>query len=119
MPVPDMSKRRPRAHFSPSDRGKLVRLGDILPQMFAQYGLQRRNDNDALLEAWAAVVAALCPSYAKVTQVVGFQRGTLEIAVPHNAFAQELSFVQAELLAEMQKIVPDRKIRKMKFVIVQ
>ncbi len=114
-----MPKRKTRQPASPEERGKLVRLGDVLPQMFAQYGLHRRNDNDRLVEAWSNVIATVNAAYAKATHVVGFQRGTLEIAVPHNAFVQELSFVQANLLAGMRAAVPDRTFKKIKFVVVR
>jgi predicted nucleic acid-binding Zn ribbon protein len=112
-----MPKRKARSITATEERGKLVRLGEILPQMFARYGLHRRNDNDQLVEAWSAAIAKVNPAYVKVTQVVGFQRSTLEIAVPHSAFVQELSFVQQDLLTEIQKAVPERKFKKIKFVV--
>lgn len=112
-----MPKRKTKASVSPEERGKLIRLGDILPQMMARYGLQRRGNIDRIVEAWASIIAETDANYANVTQVVGFQRGTLEISVPHSAFVQELSFLQADLLARMQAAVPGEKFKKIKFLV--
>lgn len=92
----------------------IVRLGDLLPQLIARYGIQQRRDVEHLVRAWQEAVG---DPYASITRVVGLKRGTLEIAVPHNAFVQELSFRQKELLASMQASVLDEKITRIKFVV--
>jgi len=89
----------------------LARLGDILPQLMAKYGLHRRQNIDEISDAWKAAVGV---PYAAMTHVVGLSRGTLQVAVRHPAFVQELSFRQAELLQTMRTVLPDEKIRKIK-----
>ena len=89
----------------------LAKLGDILPQLMAKYGLHRRRNVDAISDAWKTAVGT---PYDAMTHVVGLSRGTLRVAVRHPAFVQELSFRQAELLQTIQTALPDEKIKKIK-----
>ena len=102
---------RRKSSFSPSDRG-FAKLGDLLPQLLAKYGLQRRRDVDGINDAWKEAVG---PPFDGVSRVVGFNRGTLEVAVPHSAFVQELSFRNTELLRAMQNALPEEQVKKIKF----
>ncbi len=92
----------------------IVRVGDVLPQLIAKYGLQQRRNLERIEEVWRAAVGE---PYASVTRIIGLRRGTLEVAVPHSAFVQELSFRRQELLAAMQKTLADEKIKKIKFTV--
>lgn len=92
----------------------VVRLGDILPQLIVRYGLHHRRDLEGLTEAWNQAVGE---PYAALSRPVGLKRGTLEIAVPHNAFVQELSFRNKELLDSMRNAMKDEKINKIKYVV--
>ena len=89
----------------------LARLGDLLPQLLARYGLHRRRNVAEIDAAWKAAVGK---PFDTVCHVVGLNRGTLEVAVPHAAFVQELSFRKTELLQAMQTALPDEKIKKIK-----
>ena len=106
-----MKEATKRPSLSPSDRG-LAKLGNILPQLIVQHGLQRRRNAEDINDAWKKAVG---PPFDAVTNVVGLNRGTLEVSVPHPAFVQELSFRQAELLRTMQAALPNEKVRKIKF----
>lgn len=109
-----MAKRKSRASSQSGQTAGVVRLGEVLPQLIARYGLQRRKDVEGLAEAWHEAVGE---PYAARTRVVGLTRGTLEIAVPHGAFVQELSFRRAELLAAMQAATVGEQVKKIKFVV--
>jgi predicted nucleic acid-binding Zn ribbon protein len=91
----------------------LSNLKDLVPQLVTRLGLHVRRDADKINEAWNEAVGE---PYMAVTRVRRITRGTLEIAVKHNAFAQELSFRKNELLAAMQSSVPDEQITRIKFV---
>jgi predicted nucleic acid-binding Zn ribbon protein len=106
-----MKKRRSNKSVSPG----VTRLGDVLPQLIAKYGLQQRRNIEEIAEAWQRTVGE---PYAFATRISGLSRGTLEITVPHNAFIQELSFRQAELLREMQNAVIGEKIKRLKFIVL-
>lgn len=109
-------KRKKRVSSPSTHETGIVRLGDVLPQLIAKYGVQQRRDVEQIEEAWRSVIGE---PYASVGRVVGLSRGTLEIALPHNAFVQELSFRQTELLVEIRAALPGEKIRKIKFVVRQ
>lgn len=108
-----MKKRKKKA-FRSSPSAGMSRLGDLLPQLVVKFGIQKKRDIEQLAEAWKKTVGE---PYDAVSRVVGLNRGVLEISVPHNAFVQELSFRQAELLTAMRTAVPDEKINKIKFVV--
>jgi hypothetical protein len=43
------------------------------------------------------------------------KRGVFEIHVTHPALVQELSFQQSELLSVLKQLIPDQKIRSLRF----
>ncbi|MDR0871451.1 MAG: DUF721 domain-containing protein [Planctomycetaceae bacterium] len=92
------------------------RLGDVLPQLIARYGIQHGPDVEAIDRVWKMTAPE---PFASITRAAGLKRGTLEIAVPHNAFVQELSFQQDALLAKIKTVLPNEKIKKIKFVVKQ
>ena len=92
----------------------LVRIGDILPQLMARHGFQRQLAAEKLENAWNEAVGE---TLGRITRPGGKRRGCLEILVPHNAFAQDLSFRSAELLAALQRLVPEEGITRLKFVV--
>ncbi|MCL2304440.1 MAG: DUF721 domain-containing protein [Planctomycetaceae bacterium] len=95
-----------------------VRIGEILPQIFARYGMHRQLDHDALLQAWTEAVAPYLPdSLQGISQPGSVKRGALEVQVPHAAIVQELFFHEKEILATLSQKVPDRKIRKIRFLV--
>ena len=90
------------------------KIGDVLPQLIVKFGLHRRRNLEQIEEAWRQAVGE---PYATVTHVSGLLRGTLTIKVPHNAFMQELSFRQSELLVTLGTLVEGEKIKKIRFVV--
>ncbi|MDR0871116.1 MAG: DUF721 domain-containing protein [Planctomycetaceae bacterium] len=94
-------------------KGKLSRLGDVLPSLIVRYGLQNKRNTEHLTASWSEAVGE---PFSNVSRVSALKRGVLEITVSHNAFIQELLFRQKELLAAMQESNPDEKIRKIKFI---
>ena len=110
-----MAKNSRRKSSAKSNVPGLTKLADVLPQLIARYGIQQRSRTEEIAAAWKETVGE---PYASVTRIVGLNRGQLEIAVPHNAFIQELSFRQAELLDALRTAVTETKIRKLKFVVI-
>ncbi|MDR1140747.1 MAG: DUF721 domain-containing protein [Planctomycetaceae bacterium] len=105
--------KRKTTFLSPSNTG-VVRVADILPQLIAKYGLQKQRNTEQITQIWRKTVGK---PYDSVTWAVGLKSGTLEIAVPHHAFIQELSFRQSELLTNLQIALPEEKIKRIKFVV--
>jgi hypothetical protein len=95
-------------------RAGVVRVADMIPQLIARFGIQRRRNFEQIMQAWKDAVGE--PLNA-VTFATGLKRGILTVAVKHNAFIQELSFRQDELIKSMQTIITDEKIKKIKWII--
>jgi len=95
-----------------------VRIGEIIPQIFARYGVHRQLDHDALVQAWMEAVAPWLPdSLHGKTEPGNVKRGTLEVRVQHAAVVQELYFHEKEILATLRQKVPERKIHKIRFLV--
>ncbi|MDR0608671.1 MAG: DUF721 domain-containing protein [Planctomycetaceae bacterium] len=101
--------------FSPSKVG-VVRVADVLPQLIAKYGLQKQRNTEQITRIWRETIGE---PYGSVTRVIGLKSGTIEIAVPHHAFVQELSFRQPELLTGLKTALPEEKIKRIKFVVTR
>ena len=95
-----------------STGGGLAKIGDVLPQLFTYYGLHRRRNLEQIEEAWRQAVGE---QFAAVTQVSKLHRGTLTVKVPHNAYVQELSFRQSELVDTLAGLLKEEKIKKIRF----
>jgi len=92
----------------------MQKIGDVLPQLIVKYGLHRRRNLEEIEEAWRQAVGE---QFAAVTQVAKLYRGTLTIQVPHNAYVQELSFRQSELVDTLAALLENEKIKKIRFVV--
>jgi predicted nucleic acid-binding Zn ribbon protein len=92
----------------------VAKIGDLLPQLIVRYGLHRRRNLEQVEAAWRNAIGE---QFAAVTQVDKLYRGTLTIKVPHNAYAQELSFRQSELVDTLAALLDGEKIKKIRFVV--
>jgi len=92
----------------------IAKIGDLLPQLIVKYGLHRRRNLEQIEEAWRQAVGE---QFAAITQVEKLHRGTLTIKVPHNAYVQELSFRQSELVDVLATSIESEKIKKIRFVV--
>jgi len=90
------------------------KIGDLLPQLIVRYGLHRRHNLEEIEKAWREAIGE---QYATVTHVEKLHRGTLTIRVPHNAYAQELSFRHSELVDILAALFENGKIKKIRFVV--
>ena len=96
-----------------SQRGGLSKIGEVLPQLIIHYGLHRRRDLERIEDAWRKAVGE---QFAAVTHVEKIHRGTLTVKVPHNAFMQEMSFRQAELVALLGESLQEENIKRIRFM---
>ncbi|MDR1484116.1 MAG: DUF721 domain-containing protein [Planctomycetaceae bacterium] len=92
----------------------VVHIADMIPQLISRFGIQRRRNFEQIIQAWKTTVGE---PFDSVTSAVELKRGILTIAVKHNAFVQELSFRQEELIKSMQTIITDEKIKKIKWIV--
>ncbi|MDR2116447.1 MAG: DUF721 domain-containing protein [Planctomycetaceae bacterium] len=106
------TKKKTTFHASPNIG--VVHVADILPQLITKYGLQNQRNIEQITRIWRETIGE---PFGAVTRAVGLKSGTLEIAVPHHAFVQEISFRKSELLANLQTALPEEKIKRIKFIV--
>jgi hypothetical protein len=93
------------------------RIGDILSELMARQGFARVQSGAALADAWqqAAGTLEIGPMVADQTRVGALRRGTLEVLVGNSALVQELGFVKQSLLKSLAQLLPDLKIKDIRF----
>jgi predicted nucleic acid-binding Zn ribbon protein len=87
-------------------------IGNILSEMMARRGLGRIQSTEALETVWRQVAGPLVAQY---TRIGAIRRGTLEINVANSTLIQELSFQKHDLLAALQKSLPEEGIKNLRF----
>ena len=87
-------------------------IGDILAQLMARRGFARVQGGAALAGAWRSAAGELVARYTRPGEV---KRGKLEITVANSTLVQELQFQKPALLAELARLLPDEKIRDLRF----
>jgi predicted nucleic acid-binding Zn ribbon protein len=95
---------RGRRRGSPSGSGRRrepTAVGDALASYLEQSGLAARVEQAGIVPEWAALVG---PEIARVTEPISISRdGTLFVAVRTNAWMAELSLLEPQLLAELNR----------------
>jgi len=108
----------PKRGRGKKDSVEAVRIGEIIPQIFARYGIHRQLDHDSLIQAWSEAVAPHLPDSLRGISLPGsIKRGTLEVQVQHAAIIQELIFHTNEILTTLREKLPECKIRKIRFLV--
>jgi len=96
----------------PDPRDKPSILGDVLANLLKESGLAERVEQAAVVPEWAALVG---PAIAAVTEPMSVTAdGTLFVAVRTNAWMNELSLMEPELLRTINGVagrLPVRRIR--------
>ena len=98
----------------PSASGGIAKIGDLIPQLIVRYGLHRRRNLEQIEGAWRKAAGE---EYAAITHIQKLHRGTLTIKVPHNAFMQELSFRQTELVETLNALIEGEAVKRIRFVL--
>ena len=93
------------------------KIGDILSELMARQGFARVQSGAELAEAWqqAAGTLEVGPLAAELTRVGALRRGMLEVLVGNSALVQELGFAKQSLLKNLARLLPDLKIKDIRF----
>ena len=84
-----------------SRRREPTAVGDALASYLEQSGLAARVEQAGIVPEWGALVG---PEIARVTEPLSISRdGTLFVAVRTNAWMSELSLLEPQLLAELNR----------------
>ena len=104
------------AHHAREERRFYARspkpIGKVIAQLVARRGyaqVQAAGEREA---AWRAAVG---DAVAGSTEVAALKRGTFEVLVSNSLVMQELSFRKEELLASLQRALPDAGVKQIRF----
>ena len=78
----------------------------------ARRGYARVESASAFEEAWLRAAGRQLGGQSRAGMV---RRGTLEVTVGNSAALQELTFRKKQILAELSRLLPDEKIRDLRF----
>jgi predicted nucleic acid-binding Zn ribbon protein len=92
--------------------GGPARIADALSQLMARRGYARIQAASELDAAWGDAVGE---QLATQSRPGNLRRGVLEVTVGNSAVLQELTFVKRTILKELQRTVPEQKIRDLRF----
>lgn len=111
--LPDGPKRKP-----------ILPIGEILPAILTKYGVGRRLAIRRFAESWTTILGEIFPASSETPfppestpRVSGFRGGTVTVEVRDAALFQELTFYTADAVRRFQELLPDEKIRAVKFVL--
>ena len=98
---PGGGRRRRGARPGGEGRREPTAGGDALASYLEQSGLAARVEQAGIVPEWGALVG---PEIARVTEPISISRdGTLFVAVRTNAWMSELSLLEPQLLAELNR----------------
>ncbi len=87
-------------------------IGDVLGQLMARRGFAGVRRAATCEEAWRQAAGELAAEHSRVGAV---RRGTLEVLVGNSTLLQELMFQKQTLLETLGELLPDEKIRDLRF----
>jgi predicted nucleic acid-binding Zn ribbon protein len=93
-------------------RRSFARIGDVLPSVLRDLGLQKRFSERQVVEKWAAVVG---PELAQRARALRCENGTLTVRVDHGAWMQELHFIEKELVQKLRASCPGVDLARIRF----
>jgi len=88
------------------------KIADVLAQLITKKGYGRTEANAALEEAWRTAAGE---TLARASRPGKVSRGRLEVLVTNSTTIQEFSFAKRRILAQLEKLIPDARIRDLRF----
>ncbi len=85
---------------------QLTRVGDMLPKVAAQIGIEKELRLARQMSAWERLVEEHLPAARGASKLLSVQPPALVVSATDNLVGQELRLRQAELLAAFER-VPD------------
>lgn len=85
---------------------------DILGRLMARKGYAQTESANEMEEVWNQIVG---PKWQTKTKIGNVSRGTLEVFVVSSAVNQQMGFQKRKILKEIQKRLPQNKIKDLHF----
>ena len=92
-------------------RGRPQPIAEVLSDLLARRGYAREQSSAACGEAWRQAAGELLARYSRAGQV---RRGKLEVIVANSTLMQEITFQKAQILASLNRQLPDQQISDLK-----
>lgn len=86
--------------------------GHLVNQLLARHGIAQQQYANELQASWDQVVGA---KWNQLTRPAQLNRGVLEIIVANSMVNQQLAFEKQNLLKSMQKLMPNLKLKDLRF----
>jgi len=87
-------------------------LGDWIPQVLAEMGLDAANQGAALLRAWQVAAG---PELAQHCHPQGIRRGVVHATVPDSAWMQRAQLCKQRILTELRRELGDDVAHDLRF----
>ena len=87
-------------------------MGNVMSQLLARRGYAQVQSAATCEAAWREAVGE---KLARDTRPGSVKRGVLEVLVRNSSINQELAFVKAKIIKTLTALVPEQKIRNLKF----
>jgi predicted nucleic acid-binding Zn ribbon protein len=87
-------------------------IGDVLGELAARRGFARLHTACLCEAAWREAAGEQAACYSRAGPI---RRGKLEITVANSTWLQELSFRKRQLLSTLAELLPDEKIKDLRF----
>lgn len=87
-------------------------IADVLAELLARRGYARVQSAAVCADAWRAAAGEMLAPFTRAGAV---RRGVLEVIVGNSALVQEMSFEKKRLIERLAELLPDEKIRDLKF----
>ena len=87
-------------------------IADVLAELLARRGYARVQSAAVCADAWRTAAG---DTLAPFTRAGAVRRGVLEVIVGNSALVQEMSFQKKRLLSRLAELLPEEKIRDLKF----
>jgi len=88
------------------------RIADTLSGLMARRGYAQEHSTSERDAAWEKAVGG---SFARHSRPANLRRGVLEITVRNSSVMQELTFRKKQVLKKLLELLPDLKIRDLRF----
>jgi len=88
------------------------KIADVVAQLIAKRGYGRHEATDQLAAAWSAAAGDALAAASRAGRI---RRGQLEVLVANSTVMQEFSFQKQRILTELGRLLPDAKIRDLRF----
>ncbi len=90
------------------------KIGNVIAQLVNRRGYAQIHAAGERDEAWQTAAGE---ELTRMTQVSALRRGVFEVLVANSLLMQELTFRKEQLLASLQKALPEAGVKQLKFKI--